>query len=369
MINNQCFMTIILSKTISSLRTALSFLIVFLHAAITGLSTQELEASYDGPYKAYEYVSGVLTMIARVGVPLFFIISGYLFFISYKNTWEDYKHKITSRFFHLVQPIVIWTSLYLILYCVAQQLPYTKDLFSGQNLLIADYDWKDFIGAYTGIFNNSYMFVGQFWFLRNLFVICLFAPMLWYIYKYTKIYGLFAFGIIWLFHDPLEINIFVVDTLFFFTLGAWIALAEYDVECFIRLSARKFYPLYILLLIVTTLSHGSAYNHYFYQLTVLSGTICMSHICYQVVNKGYGSVLVWLAPGSYFCFLLHQQVQMFVRGLYKLVNPDNSLTMLLMYFLIPCLIIFICYCLFAYLRKYHSSVLAVLTGTQDRIKS
>ena len=78
-------MTIILSKTISSLRTALSFLIVFLHAAITGLSTQELEASYDGPYKAYEYVSGVLTMIARVGVPLFFIISGYLFFISYKK--------------------------------------------------------------------------------------------------------------------------------------------------------------------------------------------------------------------------------------------------------------------------------------------
>lgn len=118
-----------------------------------------------------------------------------------------------------MQPIVIWTSLYLILYCVAQQLPYTKDLFSGQNLLIADYDWKDFIGAYTGIFNNSYMFVGQFWFLRNLFVICLFAPMLWYIYKYTKIYGLFAFGIIWLFHDPLEINIFVVDTLFFSLLG------------------------------------------------------------------------------------------------------------------------------------------------------
>lgn len=29
----------------------------------------------------------------------------------------------------------------------------------------------------------------------------------------------------------------------------------------------------------------------------------MSHICYQVVNKGYGSVLVWLAPGSYFVFV------------------------------------------------------------------
>jgi len=50
-------------------------------------------------------------------------------------------------------------------YYIAQKIPYTASLFSGNNLLIEDYKWKDLISAYSGLFNTS-MFVGQFWFLK-----------------------------------------------------------------------------------------------------------------------------------------------------------------------------------------------------------
>lgn len=194
-------MTTTLSKTISALRTILCFQVVFLHAATTGLTNQELSASYDGPYAIYKYLSTALTLTTRVAVPVFLIISGYLFFINYKNTFIDYKRRIKARTTHLLQPIIYGT-LYLLLYYIAQKTPYTANLFSGNNLLIEEYKWKDFIGAYTGLFDTT-MFAGQFWFLRNLFIICLFSPLLWYLYKYTKHYSLYVIGGIWLFHDTI----------------------------------------------------------------------------------------------------------------------------------------------------------------------
>ena len=100
-------MTTTLSKTISALRTILCFQIVFLHAAMTGLTNQELSASYDGSYAIYKYLSTALTLTTRTAVPLFFIISGYLFFINYKNTFIDYKKHLKTRAKHLLQPIII----------------------------------------------------------------------------------------------------------------------------------------------------------------------------------------------------------------------------------------------------------------------
>ena len=355
-------MTTTLSKTISALRTILCFQTVFLHAAMTGLTNQELSASYDGSYAIYKYLSTALTLTTRTAVPLFFIISGYLFFINYKNTFIDYKKHLKTRAKHLLQPIIIWTTLYLLLYYIAQKIPYTASLFSGNNLLIEDYKWKDFISAYSGLFNTS-MFVGQFWFLRNLFIMCVFSPLLWYSYKYTKHYSLYVIGGIWFFHKSLNINIYIIDTIFFFTLGAWCALGSYDIENFIKTKAKWFYPLFLISLIIATLYQGYPYHHYYYLINILLGILCVSHICLTIIEKGKGELLIRLSAGSYFCFLLHMQIQMFLkRGLYKLLKPDSSFSMILLYFLIPSFIIVICYLLFYYLNKFHPTLLAIITG-------
>lgn len=358
-------MTTILSKTISALRTILCFQVVLLHTAITGLTSQEISASYDGPLAIYKYVTVFFTLTTRTAVPLFFIISAYLFFIKYNNTVTNIEKKIKARIRHLLQPIIIWTTIYLLLYYITQQIPYTASLFSNNNLLIADYGWKDFIGAYSGIFNKGFMFAGQFWFLRNLFIMCLFAPLIWYLFKYTKVYGLLVISVIWLFHEQLRVNVFTIDTIFFFTLGAWIALNTCNIEKFLDLKAKWFYPIYIITFIATVILKENVFHHFFYLTCIFSGTICISHICYTLIKKGKGDFLVRLSAGSYFCFLLHQQILMFVkRALYKLIKPDSDLSMLLLYFLIPCIIITICYIIFNYLNKYHPALLAILTGTK-----
>ena len=212
------------------------------------------------------------------------------------------------------------------------------------------------------------MFAGQFWFLRNLFIICLFTPLLWYLFKYTKKYSLYVIGITWFFHEQLMINTFTIDTIFFFTLGAWIAFNNYNIDKFLNLKAKWFYPIFFIALIATIILPQNTYHHFFYLSCIFFGTICISHICYTLIKKGKGDFLVRLSAGSYFCFLLHQQIQMFVkRALHKLLKPDSDLTMLLLYFLVPCLIIAICYILYNYLDKYHPTLLAILTGTKKSI--
>ena len=44
----------------------------------------------------------------RIAVPIFFMISGYLFFLTYKLSIEKYFYKVKSRFLSLMIPYLIW---------------------------------------------------------------------------------------------------------------------------------------------------------------------------------------------------------------------------------------------------------------------
>ncbi|MGN1051453.1 MAG: acyltransferase family protein, partial [Acutalibacteraceae bacterium] len=46
--------------------------------------------------------------ITRFAIPIFFILSGYLFFRNFDLSFKGYFAKIKSRFFSLVIPFVVW---------------------------------------------------------------------------------------------------------------------------------------------------------------------------------------------------------------------------------------------------------------------
>ncbi len=105
-----------MSKTISMLRTILCIQIVFLHMVLTAPVPQDI----DKQYFFYHELISFLTIFNNIAVPLFAAISGYLFFKKYKNNAFCYRNKIIKRIKRLIQPVFIWTSIYLILYYVAK---------------------------------------------------------------------------------------------------------------------------------------------------------------------------------------------------------------------------------------------------------
>src|SRR4051794_27691780 len=78
--------------------------------------------------------------IARIAVPIFFSISGFLFFMKFKLTASFYFDKFRKRFSTLFIPYIIWSAWGLLLFFVLQTLPFTHPFFNKQ--LVQDYSFS-----------------------------------------------------------------------------------------------------------------------------------------------------------------------------------------------------------------------------------
>lgn len=92
------------SRTISFLRFPLIICVISIHTVFT------LDKSFEG-YEYFKYILGLFTSFA---VPIFFIISSFLFFHGMQDfdisKWHD---KLKSRVKTLVIPYLFWNFCYL----------------------------------------------------------------------------------------------------------------------------------------------------------------------------------------------------------------------------------------------------------------
>ena len=130
-----------ISKIIDFLRFPATVLVVLLHAYTTLQMTSAMEMSL------YTNVSSCISLcLGEIGVPLFFTISGYLFFLNYSK--YDYYRKIKTRTKSLLVPYLIWNTFFICVYFIIQQIPTLSPFFSGNNKRIIDYSFIDLIRAY-----------------------------------------------------------------------------------------------------------------------------------------------------------------------------------------------------------------------------
>ena len=87
-----------LSEKIKILSFMLTVLIVVLHANMANLCTG-----------GGSFLQEVMTVeVTRIAVPIFFLISGFLFFYNYQNTWSDYQRKLCARTHSLLIPYALF---------------------------------------------------------------------------------------------------------------------------------------------------------------------------------------------------------------------------------------------------------------------
>lgn len=352
------------SSTIDALRTILCMQIVFYHMATTAPVQQETLATGTLP----GYIITFITMLNNIAVPLFFAISGYLFCSTYTNSYHCYLSKIKKRTVRLLQPILIWTSIYLLLYYTAEQIPLTATLFSGNNDQVSNFDWLNFVNAYTGLI-SGFPFAGQYWFLRNLFLLCVFFPLFWLLFKYTKAVGFILFCLCC--YSLRFINLYIADSLFTFTLGAYVAFNKGIIP---YVSRNRHIFVYAFLALTPIVYIGFTFPVYkllysclFYPF-VLSGFVVMISIVHALLPTNIGKRVTQLAAGSFFVFLIHQQLQMIVkRVIYKFLPIEYAYEVLIVYLIVPIIVITVSYLFFNFLKKKAPRVLNVMIGKQALI--
>ena len=124
----------------------------------------------------------------EVCVPLFFALSGYLFFRNApeKPDWKWFWGKIRSRIFTLLIPYLIAVVIaWLCYYFAIKAVPSMVDGFMGDR-------WKDPLYVFwTGPVNLS------LWFIRELMVVVVLSPLVYLIIRYTGWWGVLALGAWW----------------------------------------------------------------------------------------------------------------------------------------------------------------------------
>ena len=110
--------------------------------------------------------------INRIASPLFFIISGYLFFVNLTGQRSDFIRKVKKRFNTLIIPYLFWSLWGLLFYLVLQAfLPPSISFTRG---LIMDWDFAKLMNT---IFLDPIPY--QLWYVRDLTVFALLSPLLY----------------------------------------------------------------------------------------------------------------------------------------------------------------------------------------------
>ena len=156
-------------------------------------------------------------LFARVAVPLFLLISGYLFFVNF--TMDKYKTKLKSRVKTLLIPYLIWNTVGM-LFQIATSLPFFAKYFVGRqpfelsikNILYSVFFWRGY---------------GPNWFLFALMVFAVISPLIYFLIKNKYVGAIFISVLIVLYQFGIELpaELFLnSDCIFYYLIGAYIAI-------------------------------------------------------------------------------------------------------------------------------------------------
>ena len=193
-----------LSRVISLLRWPLTVLVVFIH--VRRPETSAVEEWW-------------LRNICSVAVPVFFMISGILFFQGHWSTIA-YTSKLKKRVHTLLIPYLLWCLIALIV-LVAPHV--TKYEYTIGNVLSCFWATQ-----YSFLHEGSSPIDFPLWYVRDLMVCCLMAPIYYHIIKKTHaLLPIVGFILFSLSYKIPTIGI-STDSVAFFSLGAFYSIWKYN---------------------------------------------------------------------------------------------------------------------------------------------
>jgi hypothetical protein len=366
----------LLSQSINFLRFPLIIGILYVHfyLAKTGLSIHGVKYGADAPdwfFYLNVFCSGILS---AVSVPMFFWFSGLLFFYKTEFCLEAYKKKLRRRVRTLLVPYILW-NLIAILWTAKIFVPGLSSLFSNADGVKLNLTIWGFINCFydnsRGLFlapevnlvNPAIPINGPLWYIRDLMVLVLISPVLYWLIKKLRVWLLLVMAVFYLFiHLPGYANQFMAPALFF-SWGAYYSINKVDV--IERFRKVWFAPLvFILVSIIDLATYGTSVSLLMGGLEPFIGIVSLMVIASYLLEKGKVKVNETLANSSFFIFALHTMIIFELAKVLFLVLhlPDSPYALLGLYLTVPFITAFVCIGLYLFLKRFMPTLCSWLTG-------
>ena len=289
------------SKTINWLRVALVLLVLFVHVHPDHnphwLTMDNLSGQPIG-WIVFSVIGTFINKFAFIAVPLFFAISGYLFFQKLDLwSWTVWKQKIRSRVRTLLIPFLIFNVICAVsLLCISLKsgdgwslagaydgrIPFIGWLWNGVSYCQG---WKNWLGMDM---QPYYPLDVPLWFVRDLMVMLGLSPAIYWLTRkggcvYLGIVGLtYCLGVLCCTPG------FSTNALFFFSLGAFAAIRGIDPVEWPRKNIKWILPVFMCFWIVGSIIVAPGNAQPFENLTFIFGIPVCFWIGAGIMERGAG---------------------------------------------------------------------------------
>lgn len=373
------------SRVLKFIRFPLACMVVFIHCKMDeNLVMPSLtNLSFDSLFDVTQIMfSSILTCAS---VPIFFLISGFLFFLKRESpTVVFFVEKIKKRFYSLFIPYFLWIFIIIlkiiiikVIGCIIHDRPLYEifDYFEhlGGICIFWDcYVWGsniNFLGLMSP--DKSAPLLYPFWFIRDLMVVIVVSPILYILIK--KLNKWFLIFLVSLYVLDLWPNIhgFSAISITFFSLGAYFSLFNKNIVNEFKKVRYVALFLYLFLFInIFFSSNKSITDTYLYPFFVISSVVCFFNFSIYLVSRNKFNIFLNLSETTFFIYASHAIVGIWLATIILNIFFQNLVynywLMFLLYFLKPILSIIICLCLYYLLKYCFPRVLNVLIGKKDK---
>ena len=338
-------------------------MVVFLHSNNIIVKYNSGNINYSGGYSAFlqNFISDGIT---RIAVPVFFCISGYLFFLNFRGTIEAFILKYRKRAKSLLLPYLLWSIWGLFIYYIIQLFPQSKNFFTDE--LVVNYS---FIKVLDTIFLHPITY--QLWFVRDLIVIALISPLIYFATKYFRAIPIIFLVIIWLGLFNFSFVIFENESIFFFCLGSYFVIDKS--EYLMKKMSRNYYWVFTLIwLLIIFLKTALAHQNYdqtvflllLHKISIIIGIMALWSI-YDIAmtNKTTPNKVIFnLSYYSFFIYVFHEPTLKFIKkGLFYIIGSSEIIS-IIVYFLAPIMTIIVCVIVAIFIKRNTPKVYELITG-------
>lgn len=341
-------MNLVTSRTITALRFPLMACVVLQHTYIINRPIGGHVYVPSGKYPYFDLFEHVVRgELANFAVPLFFFISGYLFFNGGKDfTVEVYKDKIRKRVHSLLIPFLFWNMAFMLYVAAIHVLAH--------GLLTSK---RSFLEMSPSEILNCFWDMNQglipLWFIRDLMIVCLITPLIYYLlhHRFSK-FILFSIFVLYLssyFHYLPGVGL---RSSFPFILGAWFSINGRDFVMDIR---KYVMPLTLATLVCVMIDtylwsqHISVFA--FNRFTQICGVLTIPVWVSYLVERRRTEVGSVLAGSSFFVFVFHMFIIYIPAKLWVYVLPVNGWTAGIALIAIPLIVCFACSGIYLMLKR------------------